>query len=183
MTTDPLVIQLRQAREAAGMSQRELAEALGYAVGSALANKELGYSSPTLATLRPWAAALGLRVVLVPIETAPATSVVAGNGAPRLGEGPADEDAPASAPADVGSDEGRADVALDAEAAEYLAASCDCDAHRYFREQMQDPEFVAAWMRTRNARLRDSAVARTLDVAEATADKARAVGLARETAS
>lgn len=83
--------------------------------------------------------------------------------------------------ADVGSDEGRADVALlvveDFDDA--LGHPCGCDAHNEIRRQLQDPAFAAAW-----AQLRDrQGVVRTLDVAEATADKARAIGLARETAS
>lgn len=94
-------------------------------------------------------------------QTAPATSVVAGNGAPRWGKGPADDGAPASDPADVGSGEGRADVAPD-------CPWCDCGFYA-------EPHPCSRTDRP--------AVARTLDVAEATADKARAVGLARETAS
>ena len=41
-----------------------------------------------------------------------------------------------------------------------LAEPCDCDAHNEIRRQMQDPEFAAAWLRTR---LRQEAAARTLD--------------------
>ncbi len=97
-------------------------------------------------------------------ETASAADLPAGNGATE--GGPLPPDAPASDPGGVGSDLDRADVALVA-FDDALAEPCGCDAHNEIRRQMQDPGFAAAWLRTQQA------VARTLDVAERTVEKAR----------
>lgn len=233
--TDPLITELIEARKAAGLTQRQVADRM-HCVQSHVSMLEAGRTDLQLDTLRRWAGALGLRPVWVP-ETAPATSVVAGNGAPRLGEGAADEDAPASDPADVGSDEGRADVApcndcgvgVCAEHTDgcdvarclvtgFQRLSCgedhdcggdvwtgkwpgvaECEALGWWAYFVPHTGFVpcaadhpgavadlnrlvleGVWDRDAK-RWTHPAVARTLDVAEATADKARAVGLARST--
>ena len=86
--TDPLITQLVEARKVAGLSQRELAEAMS-CVPSHVSMLEGGRTSPRLDTLRRWAQALGLQPgPLVPLayETAPsASSVAAGNGATEGG--------------------------------------------------------------------------------------------------
>lgn len=122
--TDPLIAQLVGARKAAGLSQPQLA-AIMYISRGTLGQLERGRHSPRLATLRPWAQALGLQPALVPLAYGPARDEL--------------DDA--------------------------LADPCDCSAHEEFRRQLQDPAVAAEWMRAR--------VVRTLDVAEATADKAR----------
>lgn len=173
--TDPLITELIEARKAAGLTQRQLADRM-HCVQSHVSMLEAGRTDLQLDTLRRWAGALGLRPAWVP-ETAPATSVVAGNGAPRLGEGPADEDAPASDPVS-GRNGDRADVAPVATRAQggplpTGMAIFSGEAARIARE-LNVPVFI-------DGDGSDTAVARTLDVAEATADRNRAVGLARET--
>jgi transcriptional regulator with XRE-family HTH domain len=174
--TDPLITELIEARKAAGLTQRQVADRM-HCVQSHVSMLEAGRTDLQLDTLRRWAGALGLRPAWVP-ETAPATSVVAGNGAPRLGEGPADEDAPASDPVPVVCGD-RADVAHDVTDVG-LALQCSCGQWSMLHRNSFG---LDAYDEHARHVVRRQAVARTLDVAEATADKARAVGLARETAS
>jgi hypothetical protein len=100
----------------------------------------------------------------------------AGNGATEGGlKSP--PDAPASAPVEVGSDLDRADVARCVE--EALGIDLEPWQQDFLTKAFMADDLSKLWRVPQP----DRAVARTLDVAEATADKARAVGLARETAS
>ena len=64
---DPLVEVLREAREAAGMTQRQLAVRLGSRWSqTAVSQWESGQKLPGLRSLRRWADTLGFDVVLAP---------------------------------------------------------------------------------------------------------------------
>jgi hypothetical protein len=144
-------------------------------------------------------------------QTAPAVSeLTAGNGATRQDKGPVADDAPASdpvpvvcgdradvapkSPADAAAMSGRLDGGASASAAGSTAdvalggddpqTFCRCG-HPWVQHidgQLPDSELCCV-DGCDMTRCPGSAVSRTLDVAEATADKARAAGLARETAS
>lgn len=63
----PTVAALRQARIAAGLTQRQLADRLG-CQQSSLSEWESGHCRLLAATVDAWAEALGLRIELVPRE-------------------------------------------------------------------------------------------------------------------
>jgi transcriptional regulator with XRE-family HTH domain len=165
---DPLVAELRDRREKAGLTQRQLADAM-HCVQSHVSMLEAGRTDLQLDTLRRWAAALGVQPAWVPLtyETAPAAELPAGNGAHA--------DAPASdpVPAEFGD---RADVARCPNCGEPFTG---------FESEPGDAigvngyiEYLSVYTRwdpcgcTRKAPLKP-AVARTLDVAERTVEKAR----------
>jgi transcriptional regulator with XRE-family HTH domain len=64
---DPLIVQLRNARLDAGLSQRQLAKLSGVSASTIL-NAENGRYSPSLASVRPWAKALALTITALPDE-------------------------------------------------------------------------------------------------------------------
>jgi transcriptional regulator with XRE-family HTH domain len=63
---DPLVLALIEERERQGLGIRETARRIGIGhYPGRLSEWELGYNSPTLASLRKWAAGLGLEPALI----------------------------------------------------------------------------------------------------------------------
>lgn len=63
---DEILVRLRYLRLGAELSQTDIAQKIGPTVyHSSVSEWETGKSSPTLARLRPWAEALGCRVVLL----------------------------------------------------------------------------------------------------------------------
>lgn len=63
--SDRLALFMRDARIKAGLSQGELAEALGYKSAQFVSNWERGVSSPPLALLRKLATVLGVDIVKI----------------------------------------------------------------------------------------------------------------------
>lgn len=76
MTVDPLVAELRDRREKAGLTQRQLADAM-HCVQSHVSMLEAGRTDLQLDTLRRWAAALGVQPAWVPLTYEPASEDVA----------------------------------------------------------------------------------------------------------
>jgi transcriptional regulator with XRE-family HTH domain len=72
---DPIAAQLREEREARGLTRADVARLTGIPK-SAIADSEQGKSSPPLGRVRLWAEAFGLRLVLVeaPTETTETTT-------------------------------------------------------------------------------------------------------------
>lgn len=68
-TIDRVVNELDAAREAAGLSKAELARAINSEPATVRRLFSAGHVNPTLGTLAEVAAALGMRVVLEPLET------------------------------------------------------------------------------------------------------------------
>lgn len=63
---DEILVRLRYLRLGAELSQTDIARKIGSSVyHSSVSEWETGKSSPSLAKLRPWAEALGCRVVLL----------------------------------------------------------------------------------------------------------------------
>lgn len=67
-TIDRIVNELDAARQAAGLSKAELARAISSEPGTVRRLFSAGHVNPTLGTLAEIAAALGMRVVLEPLE-------------------------------------------------------------------------------------------------------------------
>lgn len=61
---DPIVAQLQQIREEAGVSQTEIGRRLGMTTYSNCSEYERGVMSPNLRAVRAWAEALGYDLVL-----------------------------------------------------------------------------------------------------------------------
>jgi len=169
---DPLIIHLRDARLDAGMTQSDLAAAAGV-TSSYLSEVESGKRGcPRPATLRRLAQPLGLQPALVPLtyETAPVEACT--------------PVAPASDPAPVASGD-RADVARCERCPKPKVGPC-CSSHHkelchecYRRTHFVEvcvascSDCAAEGLPVRLRPKKATGVARTLDVAEATADKNR----------
>jgi transcriptional regulator with XRE-family HTH domain len=69
-TIDRIVNELDEAREAAGLSKAELARAISTEPATVRRLFSAGHVNPTLGTLAEVAAALGMRLILEPLEAA-----------------------------------------------------------------------------------------------------------------
>ena len=73
-TIDRIVNELDEARQAAGLSKAELARAISTEPATVRRLFSAGHVNPTLGTLAEVAAALGMRIILEPLDATPSRS-------------------------------------------------------------------------------------------------------------
>jgi transcriptional regulator with XRE-family HTH domain len=72
-TGDPILDELRRARESRGLSLQAVGQAMGRGTYQTVWNWESGTNSPTLPCLREWCAALGYALTITRVSTEEAT--------------------------------------------------------------------------------------------------------------